>query len=193
MEHAPSTFRSSGDRCSCGGWVTTLEKGPAESSFVAAAIRNGKYGVHMRPPDGVVMQESHSSGQSASAEIVVDRSPQAVWAYFTESAHWKEWMGYGLTSAEWHPGGKLVTEDGGWGSASLWILELTPARSVRYQLTGGFTEDTTFLFESLNGGRSTRVTVQEDYAGVSFTDGGAGKRAELRAALLKFKSLLEQQ
>ena len=49
-EHAPSTFRNEGDKCSCGGWVTTVKKGPALSSMVDAADRNGKYGGHLHAP-----------------------------------------------------------------------------------------------------------------------------------------------
>lgn len=50
MEHAPSTFESSGDKCSCGGWVSPLDEGPALSSMVDAANRDGKYGRHFHPP-----------------------------------------------------------------------------------------------------------------------------------------------
>jgi hypothetical protein len=49
-EHAPATFRNRGDKCSCGGWVMTLDEGPALSSMVEAAARDGKYGRHFRPP-----------------------------------------------------------------------------------------------------------------------------------------------
>ena len=50
MEHAPSTFRNPGDTCSCGGWVTTLEEGPADASLLDGARRDGKYGRHLHPP-----------------------------------------------------------------------------------------------------------------------------------------------
>jgi len=49
-EHAPSTWQNQGDKCSCGGWVTIVEKGPALSSMVDAANRNGKYGRHLHAP-----------------------------------------------------------------------------------------------------------------------------------------------
>jgi uncharacterized protein YndB with AHSA1/START domain len=121
------------------------------------------------------------------AQVVIDRSPQIVWAYFTEVEHWHEWQGYGLESADWKPGGELRSELGGSSS----IIELTPEKSVRYQLTGSFTQDSLFTFESLEDGRATRVTAQLDYAGVSFSDGGASRRAGLEAALGRLKDLVE--
>ena len=40
-----------GERCSCGGRVVVLMEGPALSSMVDAAKRDGKYGGNIRPPD----------------------------------------------------------------------------------------------------------------------------------------------
>jgi uncharacterized protein YndB with AHSA1/START domain len=120
--------------------------------------------------------------------IVIERPPQAVWAFFTDAAHWKEWRRYGLSSAEWHPGGELHTEPYG-GHMS--VFKVVPEKSIHFQEKGAFTADYTFVFESLEDGRSTRVTAEEDYSGVSFTDGGEGKRADLRADLAKLKDLIE--
>jgi uncharacterized protein YndB with AHSA1/START domain len=123
-----------------------------------------------------------------SASIVIERPPQAVWAFFTEAAHWKEWRRYGLSSAEWHPGGELHTEPYG-GRIS--VLRSTPEKSIRLQSKGSFTLDSAFTFESREDGRSTQVAADEDYSGVSFTDGGEGKRSDLRADLAKLKDLIE--
>jgi hypothetical protein len=49
-EHSPNTFRKPGDLCTCGGWVANIQEGPASSSMVESASRDGKYGAHLRPP-----------------------------------------------------------------------------------------------------------------------------------------------
>jgi|SRR5450759_4781812 hypothetical protein len=52
-EHRPSTIQGHpNDTCSCGEPVALLYEGPPYSSMVSAAMRDGKYGPHVRPPHG---------------------------------------------------------------------------------------------------------------------------------------------
>jgi len=51
-EHAQSDIPKPKNKCpQCGGQIVSLEEGPAYSSMVEGAKRDGKYTVHFRPPD----------------------------------------------------------------------------------------------------------------------------------------------
>lgn len=120
--------------------------------------------------------------------VAIGRSPEEVWAYVTEVQHWNEWNAASLSSAEWEEGGKLNWKVGGFSSI---LAPLTPARIMHFQLVGAFTQDTVFTLEPSGDGRSTEFTVQERYAGVSLSDGGATKRARWESDLARLKKLVE--
>jgi uncharacterized protein YndB with AHSA1/START domain/transcription elongation factor Elf1 len=121
------------------------------------------------------------------AEITIKRSPEIVWAYFTEPGNWENWWGGGLKSAQWRKGGKLEWALGG----SSPIQAITPGRMVQ---TSGSWADTTFTFEP-NGSGKTMVRIQESSpkGGASFSDGGAAHLASLNSYLNKLKEHIESE
>lgn len=122
-----------------------------------------------------------------NAEITIERSPEIVWAYFTEPRNWEKWWGGGLKAAQWREGGKLEWALGG----SSPIEAITPGRMV--QIAGGWMS-TTFTFEPKGSGK-TVVRMQESSpkGGASFSDGGASHLAQLNASLKKLKEHIESE
>lgn len=122
-----------------------------------------------------------------NAEITIERSPEIVWAYFTEPRNWEKWWGGGLKAAQWREGGKLEWALGG----SSPIEAITPGRMI--QIAGSWMS-TTFTFEPKGSGK-TVVRMQESSpkGGASFSDGGASHLAQLSASLKKLKEHIESE
>lgn len=120
------------------------------------------------------------------AETTVERTPDVVWAYFTEPSNWEKWWGAGLRAAQWREGGHLEWA-GGTKSA---ILAITPNKMV--QIAGSWV-DTTWTFEP-RGTAKTAVGIREGSpkGGASFSDGGAAHLASLNSYLAKFKEHVER-
>lgn len=122
-----------------------------------------------------------------NAEIIIERSPKAVWAYFTEPGNWDKWWGGELKTAQWREGGKLEWAKGGSSS----IEAITPGRMVQID-SRWFSQ--TFTFEPKGNGK-TIVRIQEGLpkAGASFSDGGASHLAQLNSYLIKLKEHIENE
>jgi uncharacterized protein YndB with AHSA1/START domain len=120
-----------------------------------------------------------------NAKITIERSPEVVWAYFTEPSNWEKWWGGGLKAAEWREGGQLEWMSGGPSA----IKAIVPGRMVQ---TVAVWADTTWTFEPSDAGRTT-VNWEEGSPkrGASFSDGGAAHVASLKSSLLKLKEQIE--
>lgn len=121
------------------------------------------------------------------ANVVIERSREAVWAFFTEPANWESWWGGAVKAAQWREGGEVEWASGG----SSPITSFAPGESVRLE---GAWMDTTFVFESEDKGR-TAVRIEEGppKGGASFKDGGAAHLKQLNSSLAKLKDLLESE
>ena len=121
------------------------------------------------------------------AEITIERSPEIVWAYFTEPRNWEKWWGGGLKAVQWREGGKLE-----WASGNSSPIEaITPGRMVQI---AGFWMSTTFTFEP-KGSEKTMVRIQEGSpkGGSSYSDGGASHLIQLNSYLNKLKEHIESE
>ena len=122
-----------------------------------------------------------------NAEITIERSPEIVWAYFTEPRNWEKWWGGGLKAAQWREGGKLEWALGG----SSPIEAIIPGKMV--QIAGSWMS-TTFIFEPKGSGKTVlRMQESSPKGGASFSDGGASHLTQLNASLKKLKEHLESE
>jgi uncharacterized protein YndB with AHSA1/START domain len=106
-----------------------------------------------------------------SATVTIERSPEVVWAYFTEPQNWERWWGGGMKSARWRRGGELVWALGGASQ----VLDITPGQRV---VIRGSWMDTTWTFELAGPGETAVRVGIVPKRGASFTDGGAAQLAE---------------
>ena len=125
-----------------------------------------------------------------SEQIIVARSPETVWRFFTQIERWKDWIGFSFKSVDWKVGGRMNLEDGGFSTI---VQPFDPLKKVHYYSSGAFTTDTTFDFEPFEEGRKTRIVFTQIYSGVTFRDGGASKRESMQETLTKLKGLVEKE
>lgn len=121
------------------------------------------------------------------AEIVIDRSPQTVWEYFTEPSHWEKWWGGAVKSAEWRDGGEVEWALGG----SSPVRAIIPSKML--EMAGSFGMTIVFTFRPALGGK-TLVRIRENWpsGGAQFTDGGASRLAKLHSNLGALKKCVEK-
>ena len=121
-----------------------------------------------------------------TAEIIIERSPKIVWAYFTETKNWEKWRG-GVKAAQWRKGGKVEWELGG----SSPITDFTPGKMV--QIAGSWM-DTIFTLEPTETEKTVfRMQEGSPKGGASFNDGGAAELTKIRSSLAKFKEHVERE
>lgn len=118
------------------------------------------------------------------AATEVDRSPQEVWAYFTDHTTWESWWGGAMKSAEWKTGGKLVWALGGASE----VISIEAAQRV---VIRGTAMETTWSFEGTEGGGTRVSAASAPRGGAHFTDGGASYLRDLESSLQKLKTAVE--
>lgn len=120
------------------------------------------------------------------AEVSIERSPQTVWAYFTEPSNWAKWWGGGMKAAQWAEGGQLE-----WSNGDLSSIEtVSPGKEVHL---GGTFMATSWVFKQANTGDTLVRISQTTRGGAQFSDGGASQQARLRSCLTKLKEHIESE
>jgi len=117
-----------------------------------------------------------------TSEIVIERPPNDVWAFFIAPDNWKKWSRLSLSTARWAVGGSLHFEKG----MTSKIEAITPGQMVKY---GDAWSEETWTFASHPSG--TTVRVDETPRGIAYSDHGAAALAKTRLALEKMKAAIE--
>ncbi len=118
-----------------------------------------------------------------TSEIVIERPPKVVWAFFIEADNWEKWSRLSLSTARWEVGGNLHFEKG----MTSKVEAITPGAMVKFG--DSWSEETwTFVFSPSGG---TTVRVDETPKGMTYSDHGAAALAKTRKALEKMKDAIE--
>ena len=102
-------------------------------------------------------------------DVLIDASPESVWAVLTEPAHVGEWFGQGAPAEiDLRPGGIMQLDHGDHGKFPTTIVDVDPPRRFTYRWASGFPGEAAneanstlveFTLEPENGG--TRLKVVE--------------------------------
>ncbi|MCG7850960.1 MAG: SRPBCC family protein [Methanosarcinaceae archaeon] len=118
------------------------------------------------------------------AEVVVERSPEIVWDYFTKPKNWEKWWGGELRKAKWDKGGELKWANGNISR----VIAINPAAGV---LIDGGMMINDFTFEAGGAGNTIISIKSMPKGGAIFSDGGASHQAKLNVSLHKLKTHIE--
>lgn len=121
--------------------------------------------------------------------IKINRSIDAVWAYFTDTDNWIKWYGGGLKEVSpcWQSGATLVWALGGASS----IKKLTPKEEI---FVSGAWMDTSYMFHASEESTTIVEIIQSDpKGGASFSDGGRANKAQIEKRLENLKKFIENE